>query len=280
MNNTEQQANAVRLARRGLRLFPLIPKQKRPRAGWSYQNATDDAETVARWFQVGAADIGARLADSGVICLDLDNHKRGQFDNARRFLAKHAPVALNGLTYSETTPAGGLHIFFKAPNGEQVPTKKLTLCDGLEIITNFITVAPSLGYGSSWQDKTGAPYLLDPESLTECPRVVLDWLKSSPPRPNARQARTVGNFSASRGAGKPRKFWAGRLLDELAQGATTGNRHNYLTRVLGLLLSSGANPETVALFYEFAVNQCQPLPDANDAARIWRDINQKHEREL
>lgn len=259
---------AGKLAQQGFKLFPLIPRKKQPLRDWNYLKATNDAQTVSDWYTgSGFVDIGLNLAASRLLVVDIDNHKEKQFRQGVNWLRNNCPAVLSEKNYAETTPNGGLHVFFKL-DGVNVPATKKAIYNGVELITNFITVAPSVGYQGRANNQNAA---LNFANLQPAPPQLLQWLKTSP-------RQTAANYSNGNGLNHRRKYWAGQLLDELAAGESQGGRHNYLCRVLGMLLASGAEASTVATFYAFAVDRLGGDFPVSEARQIFDDITNKHKQ--
>jgi len=103
---------ALKLARRGYRVFPVIEDGKIPAVGaWPQRATTDEAEIKRMWttrnFNVG-------IATQGLLVLDVDNKgdKRGSDTLAEFDVMRGVPE-----TFTVETPSGGLHLYFR-PAGE------------------------------------------------------------------------------------------------------------------------------------------------------------------
>src|SRR5438128_378859 len=65
---------ALKLAERGLRVFPCRPKDKRPATAHGIKDATTDAGTITAWWRQADYNIGvATGAVSGIMVLDVDD---------------------------------------------------------------------------------------------------------------------------------------------------------------------------------------------------------------
>jgi hypothetical protein len=103
---------------RGLAVFPLPAGGKVAPAGWQ-DTVTVDAELAAGWPAGGNVGVGCRA--SGVVGLDLD--RKDQVDGVATMRALCAGAGLpwpNTLTVA--TAHGGLHLYFRAPAGVDVPS--------------------------------------------------------------------------------------------------------------------------------------------------------------
>jgi hypothetical protein len=106
-------AAAVDLVRRGLAVFPLPPSGRRPAgSGWHARCLTDSSRIRDEWREGDNIGVGCRA--SRLVGLDLDVDGDGQ-----AVLAGHA--ARLGEDWPDTltvrTPSGGLHLYFRAPDG-------------------------------------------------------------------------------------------------------------------------------------------------------------------
>lgn len=136
-------------AGRGWHVFPLRPGRKRPaghnldacpRTGrcadghrtWEQRATTDPAKIRAAWSH-DAYNIGLATGPSGLVVLDLDVLKPGEQipaawadkgaacgEDVLAILAEQAGQPLPGDTLTVRTPSGGLHLYFRAPDGVQL----------------------------------------------------------------------------------------------------------------------------------------------------------------
>jgi hypothetical protein len=132
---------ALRMAERGMFVFPLWPRSKVPalhgvhscsghgvcahgHQGWEAR-ATQDPELIRRWWRTWPLNIGVAAGRSGLHVLDLDPAHgaapprewagaRDGWDVLAR-VADRAGQPFPGDTYTVRTPSGGLHLYFVAP---------------------------------------------------------------------------------------------------------------------------------------------------------------------
>jgi len=110
---------AASYARRGWAVFPLRPGGKEPLTPHAFQDATTDAEAIARWWaRWPAANIGLALEASRVAGLDIDDPTL-----AEAILA--ACPSLPAETWCEFTPRCGLHVVVGFEEGEAPRTRHL-----------------------------------------------------------------------------------------------------------------------------------------------------------
>lgn len=106
--------HALAFAKRGFRVFPLVPNSKLPRVKEFYDVATADPEAVAKmwsdpvtgWSQ----DHNIGVATDGMIVVDIDMKK------GKDGLASYVELDLPLDTLMVRTPTGGLHAYLSGPS--------------------------------------------------------------------------------------------------------------------------------------------------------------------
>lgn len=148
-STTALLAAALDAAVRGWHVFPLRPGAKVPalhgynscpgtgpcesgHAGWEQRATTNPARIRAAWSR-GPFNIGLATGPSGLVVVDLDAAKSGQtppdewrlpgVQDGQDVLAvladqHHEPAP--GDTCTVATPSGGLHLYYRAPEGERL----------------------------------------------------------------------------------------------------------------------------------------------------------------
>src|SRR5690606_27300129 len=116
-HKAELMQAALEYARRGWRVFPCRPGDKRPMKGFRWRNeATTDEETIKRWWNrwpdanIGLATGGGRDG-GGVVVLDVDGEAGER--SLQELEEAYGPLPR---TLEARTGGGGRHIFFKAPD--------------------------------------------------------------------------------------------------------------------------------------------------------------------
>src|SRR4051794_7988719 len=142
-------AAALDAAARGWHVFPLRPGAKVPalhghegcpgtdacrngHVGWEQRATTDPARIRAAWSR-GPFNIGLATGPSGLLVVDLDTAKPGQTPPADwdmpgvqdgqdvlAVLADRQNAPVPGDTFTVSTPSGGLHLYYRAPEGERL----------------------------------------------------------------------------------------------------------------------------------------------------------------
>src|SRR5690606_24902011 len=112
-HKAELMQAALEYARRGWRVFPCRPGDKRPMKGFRWRNeATIDEETIKRWWKRWPdANIGLATGGGGVVVLDVDGEEGER--SLQELEEAYGPLPR---TLEARTGGGGRHIFFKAPN--------------------------------------------------------------------------------------------------------------------------------------------------------------------
>jgi hypothetical protein len=124
--------DALELAGRGFRVFPLRENDWRPQIkGWVDAATTDEA-TIRRWWaQWPKGNVGVATGQ-GLVVIDIDN-KKGKNGSAS-FADLDLPIESLD-TFTVETPSGGRHVYFDARtlNGRLVYNSAGTLGLGLDV---------------------------------------------------------------------------------------------------------------------------------------------------
>ena len=139
---------ALELAKHGFKVFPLVPNTKRPIKDQSYLTATNDPQTVAKWFDHEPnINLGLSLSDSSLIVVDIDNHNNNDIRSIFQTLSDQGYM-LPADTYIEQTPSGGLHLFYRG----QVSKKRVTnFIPSVDLLADFTVIAPSAINGDTYR---------------------------------------------------------------------------------------------------------------------------------
>jgi hypothetical protein len=120
---------AAEAAQRGWHVFPCLPGDKRPAVDKWERRACADPETVARCWPSPKHNVGVACGPSGLVVIDLDTHGALPGDwqlpgiiDGRDVLAQLSEWARQPWpsTYTVATPSGGWHLYFRAPDGEEI----------------------------------------------------------------------------------------------------------------------------------------------------------------
>ena len=260
MTPKEQALNCISRGFSVIAGFPLGKSERAIIKGSS--SGSLDEITVSAWFdEIPNRNIMINLRNSGLICIDLDQHQNGQ--NGRsvfsRLWNEHSEGEILS-TYVEKTPTGnGLHVFFKVPKELFSQPIVSELADGVEIKTHFTPIYPSKRTDGDYiplnDTETNDPLTFD--SLCDCP----DWLLEMIQRPQKRQNPTLGS-----------RTYGAEMWELFNQGARKGNRNNDTNRILHYWRKIGIdNNHCMDLLRTFNNRTSPPLPD-DELATIWKSV--------
>ena len=132
---------ALQLAERGLAVFPLLPRDKRPATPHGVKDATTCADTVARWWrQDPNFNIGLACgAISNIWATDVDGLDAEA--ELRKLEKQHSPLPPT----VESITARGRHFFFKWPD-QDIRNSVGTLAPGIDVrgTGGYVVVPPSV----------------------------------------------------------------------------------------------------------------------------------------
>jgi hypothetical protein len=270
---------ALAAARRGWSVFPLLPGDKRPAiTNWERRATTDEAR-IRRCWAADAYNVGVVCGPSGLVVIDLDIPKDGAATppdwqapavksgaDALAALAGRASQPLASLldTYRVRTGSGGLHLYFRSPNGIRLRNTAGRLGWLIDTRAHGGYV---VGAGSTVCDR---PYSVDNDGeVAALPPWVVEQL-SQPTEPTAPAAslRTIGSSPNRRMA-----YASAALRAEVTRvlGAREGSRNRTLVRaafVLGQLVADGILPELAADAALRAAGEAVGLPPGEASATV------------
>jgi Bifunctional DNA primase/polymerase, N-terminal len=184
---------ALELAINAWRVIPL--HGKRPWTAHGVLDATDDLDTVRRWWtRAPSSNIGAAVPLQ-LIVLDIDPRNGGDVTE----LGELPPT----LTVWSGREDGGRHLYFFRPSGALTGAR---LPAGIDLKINGYCVMPP-----SIHPATGQAYRWEERPLAALPPRVRELLRPLPRPPQV--ARATGN---------------GKGLVEFVESAKVGNRNNAL----------------------------------------------------
>ncbi len=230
-------------ARRGWRVFPLRPGDKRPAVKEWEARATTDPERITRAWQAGPFNIGIATGPSGLVVLDLDQPKPGVLPPAAyrhpgirdggdvlAVLADANDQPLPVETYTVRTGSDGSHLYFTAPPG-------LTLRNSAGRLGWLIDTRAHGGYVvAAGSVVSGRAYV----ALVDIgPAPLPGWLAARLTDPEPAPADTTAT-----GVGNPTAYAAAALRGELDRvlAAQPGRRNHTLNAAafaLGQLVAAG-----------------------------------------
>lgn len=258
----ERTAAALEAAARGWHVFPLTPHGKKPLRGFTdwERHATADPDRIAAFWLHAPYNIGVACGPSGLVVIDLDMPKPGEHppDEAaahgatcgeqvfRLLCAKHGqPYPDDTLTVR--TRRGGLHLYFRAPEGVRLRNTAGTR-GGLGWLIDTrahggYVVAPGSHVRQS--DGTGTYTITRDAPPTLLPAWLTELLTPAPP-PSASTADLLASLPGYRLS----RYGEAALRAEADRVATApGGGRNYALNLaafnLGQLIARGVLPEQV-----------------------------------
>jgi len=102
---------AVKYARAGIDVFPVVPGEKLPAVRNGFKAATTDLEQIRQWWgRIPNANIAVPTGVGGFDVLDIDNSNSGRGWEGLEKLKKEG--FLDGWVQAVETPSGGLHLYY------------------------------------------------------------------------------------------------------------------------------------------------------------------------
>lgn len=256
----------------GFSVYPLAPATRTPLAGsHGYKDATKDPEQAKKWWgEHPNYNIGLGL--DGVLVFDIDMGHKSEANGIETLNKLSADGRADQIpsTYIEATPNGGLHIFFTYPKELKLTSRSDLFSKngektGLDYIATGVPVFPSIRENGMYQPLKDHKIT----KLAPVPQWLLDEIQRAS-HPN----QAFGGSTVYRG-----KRWTGRLLDEIVNGTSTGNRNDFLTKIAGKMFFTGAEPQTVYnLLFTTNDNYLDtPLAEA-EVNKIFKSVLKAEER--
>jgi hypothetical protein len=213
------RAAALELAARGIYVFPLLANGKTPVTLHGHQDATTDAKRIEEmWQRCQDANIGIATGASKLVVIDIDvkNGINGwkAFDDCLQRLGE-----LPGPTRMASTPSGGAHLYFRAPDGAEIRNSAGRLGPGLDIRAHggYVVCAPSVVDGKRYRWDITEPAKVLPDAWAEA---------MQPPKP--RQATPASRPQVERAS----RYGIAALNGEadIVAKAPPGQRNDTITR--------------------------------------------------
>ena len=136
---------AIEYASKGMAVFPLKPKEKKPLTAHGVKDATTDFDQITKWWKKNPnANIGIACGQisGGLLVIDLDERANGVsgFDSLHEWESEHGQLPETARTI---TGKGGSHILFRVPHKE---SNRVDLLDGVDVRSDggYIVAPPSI----------------------------------------------------------------------------------------------------------------------------------------
>jgi len=258
---------ALELAQRGFFVFPLATNSKTPITLRGHRDATTDPKRIDElWRRRPSANLGIACGASELVVVDIDvKHKVDGWDSLTS--AMDALGQLPGPTRMASTPSGGAHLYFRAPEGVEIRNSVGKLGPGLDVraLGGYVVAPPSVidGKAYGW-DVTEAAKTL-PKRWAEALQKPEPRSPKAPPHPVIRDS------------GRMRRYGAKVLNDEADEVARAqpGTRNDTVTRSafrVGTIADAcGISGGQAEEMFAWAVSQWGDAAEAQKAAdSFWR----------
>ena len=221
---------ALALAGAGIKIFPA-GTDKRPLVKHWQEIATTDEDQIRGWWERVNALPAIPCGTNGIVVIDLDRHAGGAdgVPAFKQLIEAHGPLPAGVPTLR--TPSGGLHLFFRQPDGEPFGNGRGDLPAGIDVrgaggfVIGLGAVLPD---GRGWREITGRSSVLEAFKTRAAP--ILDgWIKDiirPPQHAGVDDIADAGETNDARG-----RAYASTALQEIeAELATTlpGGRNERL----------------------------------------------------
>ena len=234
------------LIEQGFKVYLLAQGTNTPHKGSNgHLDATTDVKKLTDMFiKYGAnSNIGISLKDTGLVVLDIDRHTPDK--NGLNTLKQLGITPNFDDQVIEMTPRNGLHVFYRVPDDLDVTKLKRNIGAGLELVSDKITVAPSI--------KNGLEYKHFGKSFNEAnplPRWLID-LSSESATTGGKHKKRVPNYSID------------QRINMMINGFDLGARNCQIMSFSGWLLGiRGVDPNLVyELVQKINSYSAVPLPD-------------------
>ena len=234
---------ACYLCRRGLRVFRLKRGTKNHflDRDWVTSASSDLMDVCAGDYNIGV------LTD-GFVVLDVDAHKGG-LESLQSFIG-HLPE-----TFTVRTPRGGLHLYYRAPAGEQFSGNVEDIAKGIDVRAHHNYV---VGPGSIIDDRF---YAVENEAaIAAAPAWLCERLRTVRTK-SADAVKSVGELDTPAAVASAKSY-----LEYSAPEAVEGSGGDNTTyKVACAVLDRGVAPETaLELMLEHWNDRCSPPWEPED----------------
>lgn len=243
--------SALRLAKQGFKLFPIIPNSKKPAVNEFYSKATTDETILKRWFDGKDYNIGISTDTLIVVDIDVKPEKNG-FESVKKLAdeGKKLPA-----TFQQKSPTGSVHLIYRAPFPVKNSVSKIGLGIDIRGFHGFVVGAGSTINGKEYEIRSDKPVANAPEWLIEMCE------QENGEAPHAREVVVEID---------PKVAWErGKELLSHEPTVTEGERNAAAYRTANKLKDVGVNEgDTFALMLEYW--KCEPLLEYNELASAVR----------
>ena len=238
---------ALKFAHSGMPVFPVAENGKAPHpmASNGVKDATTKTEQVEKWWdRAPNANVGFATGSIFVIDVDVDEEKDGRV--AWKQLCEEEGGAPTTTTVE--TPSGGMHLYFRAPEGMTIKNSVSDLAEGVDVRGHggYVIVPPS-------STESGSYSFAIEEGAAEAPFWLLDAVR------------------------KPERDTADEVPEEIEEAPDKipkGKRNDRLTSLAGYVRRKGMGPDEMLSFLT-AVNEsrCEPPVPEKEVRSIVESVS-------
>ncbi|EHE85242.1 bifunctional DNA primase/polymerase [Latilactobacillus curvatus] len=245
-------------AKHGLQVFPLTPNSKIPLKGTQgSKEATSAPEQVKAWWTANP-DCNIGVATRGFIVLDVDVNHVNHADGYHSLEVLEEAYNKLPETLTVKTASGGRHLYFKLPEGLELP-QKIAFLNGVDIKANpnnYVLLPPSQVDGDAYTFEKKQPMADMPEWLTG---FILKRNKIK---------KTSRVFSVN----KRYRSHVTELIETLALGFETGRRNDTAAKITGQLLAYGVDVRLAWQLVQYANGNSNESLLQNELERTFESI--------
>ncbi|WP_273712562.1 bifunctional DNA primase/polymerase [Leuconostoc mesenteroides] len=249
------------LIEQGYKVYLLAQGTNVPyEASRGHLDATKDVKVLTDMFlKYGAnSNVAITLRDSKLVVLDIDRHTPDK--NGLQTLKQLGITANFDDEVVETTPRDGIHVFYCVPDDLDVSSLKRNIGAGLELVTDKITVAPSVKGGVAYKH-----FGMSFNEASMMPKWLID-LASNVPKSGDKQTKRVPKYSTQ-------ERW-----EMVLNGFVQGQRNNMCVSLSGYLLRINVDPNTAYAIVK-KVNESSDVPLADkEVETIYRSAYQREKQ--
>ncbi|KDA48802.1 prophage Lp4 protein 7, DNA replication [Leuconostoc pseudomesenteroides 1159] len=249
------------LIEQGFKVYLLAQGTNSPYKGSrGHLDATNDVRQLTDMFlKYGAnSNVGIILKDTKLLTLDIDRHTPDK--NGLKTLKQLGITPNFDDEVIEKSPRNGIHVFYRVPDDLDVTKLKRNIGAGLELVTDKITVAPSI----KLVDGGGIGYQHFGKDFIHA-NLMPDWLIEL-----ASNVATSGNTQTKR---VPR-YSTQERWEMVLNGFIQGQRNNMCVSLSGYLLRIHVDPN-IAYAIVKKVNENSDVPLAEkEVDTIYRSAYQ------
>jgi hypothetical protein len=248
--------HALMLARKGFKVFPLIPNSKLPLIDDYPHRATTDEEQIRHWWVDPVLDLeqpyNIGISTNDLLVVDVDNKppKNGT-DEIRKLETLGFELSI---TYTQKTPSGGFHYVYNAPT--RIKNSVSVLGAGIDTrgMGGYIVGAGSLIEGVVYETLIDKP-------VVDAPAWLLEKCQAAKDKPIPVETNTDYKVDQHQAADRAKEYLAS--IPPAQEGAR--NQAGFATAAK--LKDLGCSP---ALTYNLMVNfwKCEPMLNGDEVSHV------------